>query len=199
MERITSKIHKIAVLTSGMSRGSNLQAMARFFLERNLPVSIAFVIYTKKSAPIKDVCSELHIPAIYISTKELTDFEIMLNRLIEDFQIDLIALAGFLKKLSSSFCENCSIPILNIHPALLPDYGGKGMYGMAVHRAVYEAKEQFSGASVHVVNQYYDEGEIIIQRKTDISNCSTPEEIAERVLKIEHQIYGEAIQRILNI
>jgi folate-dependent phosphoribosylglycinamide formyltransferase PurN len=104
-----------------------------------------------------------------------------------------------MRKLSKEFFEAVKTPVINIHPALLPKYGGKGMYGMNVHKAVFEAGEKESGATVHYVNEEYDKGEIITQKRCDISMCISPDEIAEKVLKIEHEIYPKTIEKLLYV
>ncbi len=191
-----------------MSRGSNLRAMAQSFVRDALPVRIAFCVITRRDAPVNEVCREFDIPCHYLPYKRTSGgsvfdpsysetFEIALCALIHSLQIDLIALAGFLKLLSASFIGHCTIPILNIHPALLPRYGGKGMYGIAVHHAVYENGDKVSGATVHLVNEHYDQGTILAREEVDISDCHSPSEIAERVLAVEHRIYAQTIWQVL--
>ncbi|MEE9432127.1 MAG: formyltransferase family protein, partial [Melioribacteraceae bacterium] len=111
-------------------------------------------------------------------------------------EVDLIVLAGFLKKIPNEFVSVFVNKIINIHPALLPKYGGKGMYGANVHKAVFEAQEKISGATVHFVNKIYDDGKIIEQRSVDITDVKSPTEIAERVLKIEHELLPDVIKKI---
>lgn len=190
-------IFNIAVLSSGMSRGSNLKAMANYFNDNKLPVQIVFVIRTKAEAPIKDICDELNITCHYIPYKERTLFEEKVIYLINYHNVHLLALAGFLKQLSPSFINESGVPILNIHPALLPKYGGKGMYGMAVHREVFNAKDKESGVTIHLVNPEYDQGDIIAQKKVDVSDCSNDIDVAHKVLKLEHQFYGQTIWQYL--
>lgn len=110
---------------------------------------------------------------------------------------DLIILAGFLSILDKEFCENFNGKIINIHPALLPKFGGKGMWGMNVHKAVLEAGEKESGATVHFVTSGIDEGEIILQGKTEISDNETPESLAEKVHQIEYEIFPKAILKVI--
>ncbi len=183
----------IAVLSSGHSRGSNLRAIAEYFRVNNLPVKIAFVIRTVADAPITEVCDEYNLTCHHLSIRDKDKFEAKVKYLTEYHQVHLIALAGFLKCLSSDFIDTVNVPVLNIHPALLPRFGGKGMYGIAVHRAVLAAGDIVSGPSVHIVNSAYDEGEIIAQEKVDVSACHTAEEIASLVLMAEHRLYGRAI------
>ncbi len=177
-----------------MSRGSNLKAMAQYFESNNLPIEISFVVHTRQKAPIREVCEALNIKAVHVPYRDSMIFETKVLELVKSESVELIALAGFLKLLSKSFFEQAAIPIFNIHPALLPAYGGKGMYGTAVHKAVFEAQEQKSGVTVHFVDPIYDHGHIFAQESVDISACASPEEIAKIVLGIEHSLYGRAIR-----
>ena len=111
---------------------------------------------------------------------------------------DLIVLAGFLSIFNESFFEKISIPIINIHPSLLPKFGGKGMWGNHVHEAVLAGKEKESGATVHFVTEEIDAGKIILQKSTEISKGETVETLAEKVHKIEYEIFPKAIQKILS-
>jgi len=194
----TCKRFKIAVLTSGLSRGSNFRAITAYFENNALPVDIAFLVVNKRNAPVIDLCRDRNISSIYISTKNLSEFETTLLALCREHSIDLLVLAGFLKKISGDFIRDFSNPILNIHPALLPEFGGEKMYGMSVHKAVHAAGKKISGATVHFVDERYDHGKIKKKKKIDVSNCSTPEEIAQMVLKVEHSIYAKAIWSILS-
>jgi len=135
----------------------------------------------------------LILRAITLPIKSREQFEEKVLYLCQYHGIHLIALSGFLKKLSPMFIRDVSIPILNIHPALLPKFGGKGMYGMSVHKAVFDAADKESGATVHLVDAKYDHGKIVAQQVVEVSDCKTPAEIADRVLKIEHQLYGKTI------
>jgi len=178
-----------------------------------IQVQIAIVIHTKSNSPILDVCSEyglkpLHIP--YVSKQEAGEgqpvsrnqsglrFEEQLLSTIKEKGLDLIVLAGFMKQLSASFIDKACIPIMNIHPALLPKFGGKGMYGMRVHEKVFASREEYSGATVHLVDPEYDHGRIIAQERVWIADCRSAEEIAARVLKAEHYLYGRAIVSFLS-
>ena len=198
MERTSLKTWRIAVLTSGAGRGSNLQALYNYFKKHSLPVEIAFATASNKNAPVVQLCDKLNIPCYILAPRKDKDFENRLLELCQQEKIDLIALAGFMNLLSSSFLEKVGIPVLNIHPALLPKYGGKMMYGMNVHKAVFESGDKVSGVTVHLVDNQYDNGPIIAQIKVDISDCKSPEEIAAKVLEMEHQIYAPAIYKFLN-
>lgn len=191
-------IFNIAVLSSGMSRGSNLRAMQNYFTHKNLPVNIAFVIRTKAEAEIANVCDELNLTCHYLPYKDMRLFEEKVMYLVNYHNVHLIALAGFLKMLSFEFISDVAVPILNIHPALLPCYGGKDMYGMAVHKAVFGNNESVSGATVHLVDEAYDHGQIIAQQKVNIAECINETEVADKVLSVEHQLYGKAIWEYLS-
>lgn len=197
MEGIKSQTPLIAVISSGKSRGSNLDAMANAFAAQGKPVWIAFVIHTLKDAPILDICRSWNIPGYHIPYRDPMYFESRVLQMINDHNVSLIALAGFLKKLSSNFCNDAKVPVLNIHPALLPAYGGTGMYGMNVHNAVWKAGEEYSGATVHLVDEHYDHGSIVASEKVYVKDCDSPQCIAARVLRIEHQLYAKAIMKHL--
>ena len=186
---------QIAVFTSGLSRGSNFLAICKYIQEQNMPVNIKYLLVTNRSAPIVEHALEREIEIVYYDSEvRLNDF---LVDLCEAKPVDLIVLAGFMRKFSPLFFQKIDTPVINIHPALLPKHGGKGMYGMNVHKAVFEAGERVSGATVHFVNENYDEGKIIMQKECDISKCKSPEEIAQTVLKVEHEIYPLAIRDLL--
>ncbi len=182
----------IAVFVSG--RGSNLQAILDF-QERANKIEVKAVCSDKLECPAFDIAKKYSIPVFtvgtkegYISFKKISDFFL-------ELKIGLIVLAGFLKLLPVDFVEKFQNKIINIHPALLPSFGGKGMYGMNVHKAVFESSAKVSGATVHFVDPIFDNGKIIAQECVDISDVKSPEEIAERVLKIEHQILPFVIEK----
>ena len=188
---------QIAVFTSGFSRGSNFLAICEYIRLHGLPVNIRYLFVTDRNAPIIEHAQALGIEIVYYdSDVKLNDF---LVDLCEAKPVDLIVLAGFMRKFSSLFFQKIDTPIVNIHPALLPKYGGKGMFGMNVHRAVFEAGEKVSGATVHFVNENYDEGEVILQKECDISMCGSAEEVGKVVLGIEHEIYPMAIWGFLKV
>ena len=129
--------------------------------------------------------------------KEENNINLKYKLSLKENKIDLILLAGFMKKIPVDIVKIYENKILNIHPSLLPDYGGKGFYGMNVHNAVFNSKDKFSGATVHYVNERYDKGPILIQKKIDIQDCNSPDEIATEVLKVEHKIFPEAVKKYL--
>ncbi len=182
----------LAVFVSG--RGSNLNSILNAPQLRNL-IEVKAVVSNKENCPAFDIAKKFSIPVYGVGSKEgLKSFE-ELENLFFSLKIDLIVLAGFLKLIPVNFIESFRYKIINIHPALLPSFGGSGMYGMNVHRAVYSSSAQVSGASIHFVDESYDTGKIIAQRCVDISDIKSPEELAERVLKIEHQLLPDVIEK----
>ncbi|MCK9330583.1 MAG: phosphoribosylglycinamide formyltransferase [Candidatus Cloacimonetes bacterium] len=186
---------KIAVLASGISRGSNFNAICQSITQNNYPIQISFLFVTDKTSPITQIADKYNIPIIsYNHNLKINDQ--LIKELLSN-PVDLIVLAGFMRKLNNNFFELINTPVINIHPSLLPKYGGKGMFGIAVHKAVYDNKEKISGATVHYVNEKYDEGTIVYQKECDIADCTSPEDIADKVIKIEHCIYIKAITKLL--
>jgi formyltetrahydrofolate-dependent phosphoribosylglycinamide formyltransferase len=183
----------VSVFVSG--RGSNLQAILDSPELKNL-VEVKAVISDKLNCPAFDIAKKFSIPVYSVGKREgFISFD-ELGTLLKEINIELIVLAGFLKLIPENFVRSFSNKIINIHPALLPSFGGSGMYGMNVHRAVFESSAQVSGATVHFVDETFDTGRIIAQQCIDISDVKSPEEIAERVLKIEHQILPYVIKKI---
>ncbi len=168
----------LSVFVSG--RGSNLRAILDSPKLKNL-VEVKAVVGDKLNCPAFEIAKKLSIPIYSVGEKEgFIPFD-KLGTIFKDIKIDLIVLAGFLKLIPENFVRSFSGKMINIHPALLPSFGGSGMYGMNVHRAVFESSAQVSGATVHFVDETYDTGKIIVQRSVDISDVRSPEEIAERV------------------
>ncbi len=168
-------------------------AIYRFFLQQKLPVQIATAVFTDPRSPACEICRDLGIKVQVIPCRDMPAFEESLLELVQSQKPDLIALCGFMRLLSADLISALSQPVLNVHPALLPKYGGPGMYGMAVHEAVFKAGESISGATVHSVDPIYDHGPIVAQKAVDISSCQSPEEIAAKVLRVEHEIYAQTI------
>ena len=156
------------------------------------------MIGDRKQTPVCELCHELKLPFVYVSSKDMQSYEAEVIRLIKEHQIELIALAGFLKLLPPTFSPVCKCLCSIFTPSLLPKYGGAKMYGMRVHEAVFASGDQESGATVHEVSPIYDAGRIVLQKHTDISDCTNSEEIAQKVLKTEHQTYADAILKYLN-
>ena len=186
----------IAVFASG--RGSNFEAILSAIKKGSLPnVDIVVVISNNADAGALSTARSNNIPAVHLSRKQYASDEEFLSRLsdiLEIHGVNFIVLAGYMKKIDSSIVRKYRNRMLNIHPALLPKFGGSGMYGMHVHQAVIDSKERVSGATVHIVDEEYDRGPIVLQKSIEIAPNETPESLAERVLKIEHEIYPQAIR-----
>ena len=190
---------KIAVFASGA--GSNFINIVNKINKQNINAEVTLLISNNSNAGAIEFARKNNIN-IKIINKYRYKEENIINKEYElslkKNKIDLILLAGFMKKIPIDIIKIYENKILNIHPSLLPDYGGKSFYGMNVHNAVFDFKEKFSGATVHYVNEKYDEGPILIQKKINIENCKNPDEIAKKVLKIEHEIFPEAVKKYLN-
>lgn len=183
----------VSVFVSG--RGSNLKAILESPKLQDL-VRVNAVVGDKLYCPAFDLAEKYSIPIYSVGKKDgFISFE-RLEIILSDHKTNLIVLAGFLKLIPEHFIRLFRNKIINIHPALLPSFGGSGMYGMNVHKAVFESSAQVSGATVHFVDETYDTGKIIAQQCVGIADVKTPEEIAERVLKIEHQILPFVIEKI---
>jgi len=184
----------IIVFVSG--RGSNLKAILES-KELNGLVFVKAVCSDKIFCPAFEIAKSYSIPTFSISRIPKENYYTYddIFRIFKDFSVDLIVLAGFLKLIPIEFIHKYENKIINIHPALLPMFGGEGMYGMKVHQAVFDSQMKVSGPTVHFVNEEYDKGLIIAQRCVDISNVSSPDKIAEQVLEVEHQLLSFVIKK----
>lgn len=184
----------IAILASGS--GSNAENIINFFSE--IPdISVSLIISNKKDAFVHERAKKLQISSVTFSKKDFEESDIVLDYLKKS-DIDFIVLAGFLLKVPSNIIDAYPQAIINIHPALLPKYGGKGMYGDFVHRAVIEAGEKESGITIHYVNENYDEGDIIFQIKCDIEENDTAEDLANKIHRLEYKYFPEIIKTLLD-
>lgn len=188
---------KLAVLAS--HEGSNMQSIIDASKTGKLDAEVVCIISNNSdSGALKRAANE-GIPGYHVSSKEFPDERDLSNeilRILKSHSVDLIILAGYMKIIPLEIISNYRNRILNIHPALLPKFGGKGMYGMNVHKAVLEADEKESGATVHIVDEIYDNGKILLQKKVPVLDGDTPDTLAKRVLTEEHRIYVETIQQI---
>ena len=189
---------RVAILASGS--GSNAQALIEYFSDLE-KIDVVFVGTNRRSAWVLEKAEKLGVTGAHFSREDLEGGA--LQKELKTLGVDWVLLAGFLMKIPTDFCKVFENHILNIHPALLPDFGGKGMYGMNVHKAVFEAishndlKE--SGMTIHYVNENYDEGAIVFQARINISEMKSAEEIASAVLALEHEYYPRiASTEILN-
>jgi phosphoribosylglycinamide formyltransferase-1 len=184
----------IAVLASG--GGTNLQALIDASKAGTFGGQIKTVISNNSSAYALVRASNAGIPTYHISSKTDPDpssFTKRLQGIFQDNSINLVILAGYMKLLPPEISRVYRDRIINIHPALLPKYGGPGMYGMSVHKAVIASGDRLSGASVHFVDEAYDHGPILIQRTVPVLGSDTPETLAARVLEVEHRILPMAV------
>jgi len=185
----------IAVFASG--RGSNVEAILNAIQRGTLPARVVVLVSNKSGAGAIELARAHGIPAVHLSQQQFPGEEEYIERLLSvlsEHRADFIALAGYLKKIPSRVTERFRNRIVNIHPALLPKFGGHGMYGIHVHEAVLKAGEKISGATVHIVDEEYDRGAIVMQKAVNIAPGETPETLAARVLTIEHELYPEALR-----
>ena len=183
---------KLSIFVSG--NGTNLQRIAEYFLE-DWAVKIENVVCNNPNAYAIERSKKLDIPVRMI-TKQDFNSEAFVKEL-QDLGIDLIVLAGFLWKLPENLVKAFPKKIVNIHPALLPKYGGKGFYGEHVHEAVVAAKEPYSGITVHYVNELYDSGEIILQARVSLDENETPDSLAAKIHQLEQAYFPVAIDYVL--
>lgn len=174
--------------------GSNVQAILDYF-RGNDKVHFPLIVCNKAHAGVLDIAEHEGIDFLLID-KSIFTSEVFLDNL-EAYQADLIVLAGFLWKIPDFLIQAYERKIINIHPALLPNYGGKGMYGSNVHKAVIENKEKESGITIHIVNEEYDKGTILLQKKVIVAEYDTPTTLAEKVLALEHQWFAKVIESLI--
>jgi phosphoribosylglycinamide formyltransferase 1 len=185
----------IAVFASG--RGSNFQAILNAIQNHVLPAHVCVVISNNSSAGALELALAHGIPALHLSRRQFATEDAFVEQLLgtlKQYNAGLLALAGYMKKLPPRIVQEYRNRILNIHPALLPSHGGPGMYGMHVHTAVLASGAAVSGATVHLVDEEYDRGPIVMQKTVPVKPGDTPELLAERVLAIEHEIYPLALK-----
>lgn len=185
---------RIVLFASGS--GSNVENIVHYFQD-NPNVTIACIFTNKRDAKVIDRCNRLNINALYFNKNAFYNTDCVLD-ILKNLKPDLIVLAGFLWKVPQKLIQNFPKSIVNIHPALLPKYGGKGMYGMHVHQAVRDNNEEETGITIHFVNENYDEGAIIHQAKTKILPNDSPEDIAKKIHQLEYTHFPKVIDHLLN-
>ena len=181
---------RIAIIVGTKGRGSNMRAIIEACRMGRLSATVVVVISPKPYTPAVDAAE-----ALGAKVEVLENFEENLGRTLSENSVDLVCLAGYMRLIPADVVGQYEGRMLNIHPALLPKFGGKGMWGMKVHEAVLAAGEMESGCTVHFVSEQYDEGGILHQLKCPVMDDDTPESLAARVLKLEHRCYVEAIDR----
>ncbi|MBL7782933.1 MAG: phosphoribosylglycinamide formyltransferase [Saprospiraceae bacterium] len=184
----------IAIFASG--GGSNARKIIEHF-EGSHHVQVVLVVSNKKDAGVLDIARAHHIPTHLIHRADFYDSKEILS-VLDKHKVDLIVLAGFLWLVPGYLIEAFPRKIVNIHPALLPLFGGKGMYGAHVHAAVKAAGMKESGITIHYANEQYDAGDIIFQTTCSLSEEDTPETIARKVLALEHEYFPKVIERVMN-
>lgn len=187
------KIVNIAIFASGS--GSNARKIMEHFQSSEVG-RVVVVVCNKMNAGVIGIAHEFGVPVEFIDRKYFYESEDLLN-VLGRYGTEFIVLAGFLWLVPGYLVKAYPDKIVNIHPALLPKYGGHGMYGHHVHEAVKAAGEQESGPTIHYVNEHYDEGDIIFQTSCQLSPEDTPEDIARKVLDLEHKYYPRIIEQVL--
>lgn len=183
---------RIIVFASGS--GSNAENIINYFSDKNT-AKVVKVLCNRKYAKVFERCERLNIDSLYFKKDDFVNTDLVLNLLKQE--ADLIVLAGFLLKIPEKIVAAFPNQIINIHPALLPKYGGKGMYGMNVHEAVRANNEAETGITIHFVNENYDEGAIIFQAKTSVDLNDSAEDIANKIHALEYEHFPRVIEEVI--
>ncbi|HSD07976.1 phosphoribosylglycinamide formyltransferase [Flavobacterium sp.] len=183
---------RILIFASGS--GSNAENIIKYFENRSTGTVVA-VFSNNSKAGVLDRAKKFGVPTVIFSKEELNTGKVLQNVL--GFQPDLIVLAGFLLKFTEDLINAFPNAVINIHPALLPKFGGKGMYGMHIHKAVVENKEIETGITIHYVNENYDEGNIVFQQNVALLETDTAESVAEKIHELEQKHFPEIIEQLL--
>ena len=184
---------KIAIFASGS--GTNAENIIKYF-ENKREVEVSSVFTNNPEAFVIERAKNFNIPVTVFNRKDFYDSQRVLENLLHK-KIDYIVLAGFLWLIPGNILQHYNNKIVNIHPALLPKYGGKGMYGNKVHEAVIKNNEKESGITIHLVNENYDEGAIVFQARCEVKEGDTPEKLAQRVHQLEYEYYPKVIEDII--
>ena len=186
---------KIAVFASG--RGSNFLAVLEQIKKGEIKGEIVCVISDHARPPVFNIAMENNIPTHWVNRKQFPaarDYGEFLLNLLDSYRADLVLLAGYLKLIPAPVVGHFRHAMINIHPALLPNFGGKGYYGKKVHQAVIDSGVKITGVTIHFVDEHYDRGAVIAQEKVAVNPDDTAESLAERVLKIEHRLLPKVVQ-----
>jgi len=187
---MSAQVKRIAIFASG--RGSNAVEIMKHFKDNPFG-KVVLVLSNKADAEVLQHAQAFGIDTFSFSKADFYESDKVLHAL-QAAQVDVIALAGFLWRVPQTLIECFPLAIVNIHPALLPKFGGKGMYGMHVHKAVKAAGERYSGITIHLVNDAYDEGMKLFQARVKLESHDEPEQIAQRVLELEHRYYARVLE-----
>ena len=182
----------IAILASGS--GSNAEEIMKYFQDSKKG-KVILIGSNKKEAYVLERAKKFDVPTFIFNKTQLE--EGMVTQILKDAKVDLVVLAGFLLKIPENLLEVYPNEIINIHPALLPKYGGKGMYGMKVHEAVKGARDTETGITIHLVNEQYDEGKIIFQAAVQLDPEDNPDTIAKKVHQLEYKYFPNVIESLL--
>ncbi|WP_418602261.1 phosphoribosylglycinamide formyltransferase [Hwangdonia sp.] len=185
---------RIVIFASGS--GTNAENLIKFF-QNSHNASVIQVLTNNPHAKVLERCKKLKISALSFNKIALTKTEDVLN-ILKASQPDLIVLAGFLWKFPDNILNAFPNKVINVHPALLPKYGGKGMYGMHVHNAVVANKEKETGITIHYVNEHYDEGAIIFQARCDVDPNDSAEDVAAKIHELEMEHFPKVVEKLLN-
>lgn len=183
---------RIAILASG--EGTNAERIIRYFTGHPM-VKVVVVITNKAEAGVIRRAENLQIPVEFLPASAFKEGQA--SEMLRHYEVDFVVLSGFLLRIPDDMLEAYPNRIVNIHPSLLPKFGGKGMYGNRVHEAVLEAGEKESGITIHYINEHYDEGAIILQAKCPVLEEDTPDTLASRVHRLEYEHYPKVIERLL--
>lgn len=185
-------LKRIAIFASGS--GSNAENIIRYFSD-STNIKVVLVLTNNPHAKVLERAKKFNVPCKVFNRFEFTTDEDFLQNLIDE--VDYIILAGFLWLMPKRIIDQFNQKIINIHPALLPKYGGKGMFGMKVHQSVIDNKEKETGITIHFVNENYDEGAIIFQNSIEIEMDDTPDSIAEKIHQLEYENYPKVIEKVM--
>ncbi|MCA6072758.1 MAG: phosphoribosylglycinamide formyltransferase [Endomicrobium sp.] len=192
---------RLAVLVSG--GGSNMQSIidsTKTGILKGLAQVVLVISNNPNAYALKRAKNE-NIKSVCVERKNFNDEKSFNNTMLEELKnadVGIVCLAGYMRMIGHEIIKTYHGRVLNIHPALLPKFGGKGMYGHRVHEAVVKAKEPKSGATVHFVEEEYDTGEVIIQQEVEVSEADTSQDVAKKVLAVEHQVYPKAIKKVID-
>ncbi len=184
----------IIIFASGS--GTNAQNIIEYFQVNQL-AKVSLVISNKKEAKVFERAQKLEVPSIYFTKDEFYKNNTVLS-ILKEHEPDLIVLAGFLLKFPENILSHFPNKVINIHPALLPKYGGKGMYGSYVHQAVIDNKESETGITIHFVNENYDEGAIVFQKSIPLNGTESVHEVAQKVHRLEYEYFPRVIENLLS-
>lgn len=185
-------MHRIAIFASG--EGTNARNFVEYF-KHSKDIRIALIVSNKREAGVVQMAKDAGIEVLIVDKESFYTSDKVVDELWQ--KADFIVLAGFLWMIPNNICKAFAGKMVNIHPALLPNYGGKGMYGNKVHEAVIANKEKESGITIHYVNDRYDEGKIIFQARCTVEASDTPEILAQKIHELEYKFYPSIVEKLL--